>query len=55
MSKEKRAHNKRCAVLRNERDRLKARIMGAANTIAREHYTKQLAEVERQIQRMNCP
>lgn len=53
MSKEKRACDKLRNELRQKIISLESRVKTAPNTLAREHYSKQLAVVRLQIQRLN--
>lgn len=53
MSKEKRVANKLRTELRNRAQQLEARIATAVNTLARERYSKELAEAKRQLVRLN--
>lgn len=53
MSKQTREAKKRRENLRRQIAGLQTRIAAAPNAMAREHFSKQLSEVERQLQRMN--
>lgn len=53
MSKEKRAANKLRTELRNKVQQLESRVATAVNSLARERYIKELAEVKRQLVRIN--
>ncbi|MDN7429104.1 hypothetical protein [Burkholderia sp. AU45388] len=53
MSKEKRAANKQRTEPRNRVRQLEARVETAPNTLARERYSKELADAQRQLVRLN--
>lgn len=52
MSKENRAKQRQRAELKDQITRLEARLAAAPNTLAKEKYSKELAEAKRAMQRL---